>query len=270
MTTFHDAETGIDSGRPVRLYQFMLQTARWFYTSADRVVDHLAATYSPVAISDDGIRQSGQASADTLKITVPSDLDIVSLYRGVPPSTPMAVTVYQRHYGIDAHVVVWSGEVAGVKWKDSVHAELSCIPLTSKMGKMGLRLAYERTCPHTLYSARCGVSREQYRVDATIQDMDGASIGNDIFAAVADGHYTAGLLEWLTRGGWTERRGIERHVGRGLRLLGGTSGLAPGMAVRVYPGCLQTVESCKKFGNLLNYGGIPHLAGESPFGRNIF
>ncbi|MCY1382815.1 hypothetical protein D9M69_708760 [compost metagenome] len=101
--------------------------------------------------------------------------------------------------------------------------------------------------------------------------MDGTSISNGAFDAFADGYFTGGLVEWAVGGGEYDRRAIERHVGSILIVLGGTSGLVGGQAVRVYPGCAQTTTACKAFNNLPQYGGIPHLAGESPFaGNNVF
>ena len=270
MTTYDLTETSLASGRPVQLYRFAMQTRLWHYTSADRPVAHSGASYAPLAISDDGIRQTGQSSADNLKITAPADFDVAVLYRHTPPGHQMSVAIFARHYGIDDFVTIWAGEVLACSWPEADRCELTCSPLTARMDKTGLRLSWERGCPHVLYSHACGVSREQYRMDLTVQNMDGAALGCDLAAAQPDGTFTAGLIEWQTRGGWVERRTIEAHAGRVLRLLGGTSGISVGQAIRAYPGCRQTVESCKRFGNLLNYGGVPHLCGVSPYGRNIF
>lgn len=270
MTTYDLAEKSLASGRPVLLYRFGMQTVTWHYTSADRPIVHSSASYAPLAISDDGVRQTGQSSADQLKITAPADVEVAKLYRGAPPSHPVSVTIFARHYDIEDFVTVWVGEVRGVRWPALDRCEISCAPLTVRMDKTGLRLSWERSCPHVLYSHACGVSRELYRVDMSVQDMDGASIGNDLAATHPEGYFAGGLIEWLTPGGWIERRSIEAHTGRQLRVLGGTSGLRVGLDLRTYPGCRQTVESCKRFSNLPNYGGIPHLSGESPYGRNIF
>ncbi|MGP1665642.1 MAG: phage BR0599 family protein, partial [Rhodanobacter sp.] len=66
--------------------------------------------------------------------------------------------------------------------------------------------------------------------------------------------------------GALERRGIDEHLGKQLRLLGKSDGLLEGMDVKAYPGCQRTSAVCAaKYNNLLNYGGYPHLPGKSPF-----
>lgn len=55
-----------------------------------------------------------------------------------------------------------------------------------------------------------------------------------------------------------------------ITLLGTTDGLTVGTRVRLYPGCDRTTgaNGCTKFNNLPNFGGIPQLAGRSPFDGN--
>ena len=59
MTTYDLTEASLASGRPVQLYRFTMQTRLWHYTSADRPISHSGASYAPLTISDDGIRQTG-------------------------------------------------------------------------------------------------------------------------------------------------------------------------------------------------------------------
>lgn len=269
--TFHNAETSIASGKPVRLYEFKRGTSRWGYNSSDRDITHNTQEYKSLVggISDSGVKQTGQAIADALKITAPADLSVAQLYRQVAPSSIVTVTIYALHYGIDDYVVVYSGEVRGVQFLLE-KCTLTCSALSERMEMTGLRLGWERSCPHALYSTACGVDSNAYRSSATIQSMDGAAVYSGVFQAQPDGYYTSGFIEWILPGGNVERRGIQQHIGSKLILLSGTAGLVPGAQIRVYPGCDQTVTTCKRFTNLPNYGGFPHLAGQSPYGQNIF
>lgn len=271
--SFDSSERSLADGEPIRLYQFSRGVLRWNYTSADRDIDHLNQVFKSLrgSIGDGGIRQTGQTAPDTLKLTAPADIEVAQLYRGMPPSSSVGLTVFARHYEVDAYLVIWAGEIRSVRWPALDRCEITASPLTERLEMQGLRLGWERGCPHALYSLACGVNRDLYRVDATVQDLDGASISNGAFEAYPAGYFTGGYIEWAISGGEYEQRGIEQHTGSTLSLLGGSAGLQAGQAVRVYPGCRQTVASCKSFNNLPNYGGIPHLAGESPFdGRNVF
>ena len=271
--TYDDRERSLSDGQPVRLYQFARGVLRWTYNSSDRDIVHLGQTYKALrgGISDNGVRQTGQSSPDTLKLTAAADLEVAQLYRSTAPSAPVSLTMYALHYGLEEYLVIWAGEVRTVRWPALDRCEITCAPLTERVGMQGLRLGWERNCPHALYSPPCGVNRELYRIESSVQALDGISISNGLFATYADGHFTGGYVEWGIGGSEYDRRGVEQHSGSLLYLLGGTAGLVGRQVIRVYPGCQQTTAACKAFDNLANYGGIPHLAGESPFdGRNVF
>jgi uncharacterized phage protein (TIGR02218 family) len=183
----------------------------------------------------------------------------------------VSVTVFGLHESLADYVVLWSGSVRSVKWPRIDRCVISCATLAASLESTGLRLSWDRACPHALYTVACGVDAAAWRVTSSVQSMDGASVTNGGLAAYPAGYFTGGYVEWSLPGGEPERRGIERHADGTLHLLGGTAGIAPGAALNVYPGCAQTTTACKAFGNLANFGGIPHLAGVSPFdGNNHF
>lgn len=265
--TFTSRETSLHDGQPVRLYLFELGgNQRWAYCSADRAVTLQGFTYQALAIQDDGIRMTGQASADTLRITAPRDLAPAQLFLGAPPSDEVFVTIRDYHWGEpDAEasaVVVWIGSITGVRWPQGDRSEVICDSLSSSMRRPGLRLTYQRNCPHSVYDAECGANRELHKVAATITAMDGAGITHN---AAGAGAFSAGFVEWQANGR-TERRGVDREAGQVLQLLGGTSGLAVGMSVSLFEGCDQTSQTCQsRFNNADNYGGFRHMPGKSPF-----
>lgn len=270
--TFHSTETSISNGLPVRLYEFKRGISRWLYNSSDRDISHKSQLYKSLigGIIDNGIKQTGQTTADAVKITAPPDFPPAQLFRQVAPSSMVEVTIYALHHGIDDYVVMYSGEVRGVQFLLD-KCTLTCSALSERMEMQGLRLGWERGCPHALYSPACGVSSGQYRFTASIQSLDGAAIHSGAFAGQPDGYFTAGFIEWVLPGGDLERRGIQQHEGSSCQLLGGTAGLQAGMEIRIYPGCAQTTKSCiNKFNNLNNYGGFPHLPDTSPYDGNIF
>ena len=85
--SFDDFDTSISSGQSARLYQFdRSATVVWRYTSADRALQFDGHEWLPLPISDDGIRLTGEASADTMKVTLPGSEPVAQLFRGAPPS----------------------------------------------------------------------------------------------------------------------------------------------------------------------------------------
>ncbi|GHT89937.1 hypothetical protein FACS1894101_1570 [Betaproteobacteria bacterium] len=270
MTTFDQRERSLAEGAPLRLYQFARGSMAWRYNSSARDVTHQTFTFSSVAggITDDGIRQTGETTPDELTLTAPAGLDVAQLYRVAPPSETVQLTVFSRHDGADDWLVSWTGDVRAVKWPALDRCQIICAPMSARMEMTGLRLTWDRACPHALYSAACGVSAALWRVAALLSSLDGATLTVPEAANYPDGYFTAGIVEWATAGGVLERRGIEQHASVSLTLIGGTAGIPPGTALSLYPGCRQTTAGCRQFGNLLNFGGIPHLAGTSPFNGN--
>lgn len=268
--SYDDLDTSISNSQPVALYQFdRSATVIWRYTSADRSVHYDGHEWLPLAISDDGRRMTGEVSADKLKITVPADTPVAQLFRGTPPSDEIFLTVRDFDAGADEAEVAWVGSVSSVSWPRLDTAELSCDSLSASMRREGLRLRYERACPHSVYDYECGVQRTDHGLAVTITALDGAGIR---IAPVAPGAlpditiYSYGAVEWPVDG-TTELRGLDSAAGDRLVLLGGTAGLAVGDTVTIYPGCDGTRATCdSRFGNLLNHGGFPHMPGESLFG----
>lgn len=266
--SYLDIEQSIQSGRPVRLYLFE-RAAIWkrAYTNADRAIVFQGISYEAEAIDDDGIRLTGETSADTLKISCPADLSPAQLYRAVPPADEVWLTIRDYHFGepdaAASGVVAWVGTISKVSWTSSARAEISCDSLSASMRVGGLRLTYERTCPHTIYDTACGVDRHLHQVDAVITSMDGASVN---YSAGAAGPFSGGFIAWTTSGGLVERRYIMSESGSVLTLLGGTAGLRLGQQITIYPGCDQSQATCAgRFNNIENNGAFRHMPGKSPF-----
>ena len=226
--SFDTRERSLATAQPVRLYQFARGTLRWSYCSADRAITFQGSTYKAIAISDDGVRLTGETSADLLTITGPASLEVAQLFRAAPPSAEIALTLRDYHYGesdVAASArVAWVGSVAGVRWPQADRCAIACQSISASMQRPGLRLTWERTCPHTIYDRRCGVDRNAFAVAAAVQTLTGAVISSGALAGRADGYFGGGFVEWAVGGGELERRGIEVHTGNDLALLGGHAG----------------------------------------------
>lgn len=272
--SFDSRERSLADGAPVRLYEFSRGVMRWLYNGSDRNITIGPQVYLalPGGISDNGIRQSGESKQDAFVITAPADIEVAQPWRGVRPSAEIGLRVLDMHYGDSETVCRFVGTIASVKWPRLDTCTITCQDVESSMERPGLVDTYSRTCTTTLYSTLCGVNRDLHRVDTTIQSMVGVSISNGAFAGYPDGWFAAGFIEWPIGSGEYDRRHIETHAGSDLQLLGGTEGLAVGMAIRVFPGCDFLDGTCdSKFDNLPNLRATPHMDGKSPFdGEQVF
>jgi uncharacterized phage protein (TIGR02218 family) len=278
MSEFTDKEFSTSLGHPIRLYEFKVgmpnsdSVRHWYYTNADHRVYCKGCEFDPIPICDDGIRQTGQTTADALTLTLQDDLPLVKLLASGVVTDEVWLTIRDTHWMLpdawDTALIVWMGTVSSIKWDKPGEVEMVCASLSASMGRMGLRQTYQRNCPHNIYDTSCRLDYYGLRADATITAMDGASITLD---DLPDHYYIGGFIVAQDPDGIMGHRGIERRDGLTLTLLGGTAGLYVEQQIVVFPGCNQTSEMCHSvYNNLLNFGGFRHMPGVSPLDAMLF
>jgi uncharacterized phage protein (TIGR02218 family) len=264
--TFAAIETSDNAGRPIFLYAFVLGAATWRYTSSDMDVSVDGYAWKASPISDDGVKQTGDAVTDSLTITAPNTIAPVQMFFGTPPSQAIMVKIYHYHEGDGQAVLAYVGELIQVNQPQPGTATLTCDAINASMRRDGLRLAWQRNCPYALYDdVTCQVDKAEHGVPVTVADVVGSTVYFNGMNA-AKGTFDGGFIEWThpTRG--TEFMAIESQDGGACEMFGMTDGLYYGLAATAYPGCNRTVDDCtKKFDNLDNFGGVPDLPGKSPF-----
>ena len=288
--TFAKQEESVYFGRPIQLYQFLRSSGDtdyyWSYNTSDRDLWYNEVLYKAVPISDDGVRQTGEAAAAEYKVTMPITEQFCVDYRGggAPPSDSIYLRMFRCHAAditdldgdaptVSLAQLLWVGTVDGLTQTNELTAEINCSTLSVSFKRGGLRYSWMKNCPHILYAPlTCKVDKELYRYDGTLTAIDSNVISADGWATLADGHFSGGFIEYNLPSGFLERRMIIAHAGTHLTILGAMSGLLVGDVVRAYAGCKRTVQDCReKFGNYENYGGFPHLPGRNPYdGKPIF
>lgn len=263
-------------GRPVQLFDFNRGTIHWRYARADQDIMFQGILYTALpGLSESGVQQNTEATDNDMTITVPNDSDIAQLYVANTPTDRMYVTiwVYDLEAGTDeGGRLYWKGSVAGKTAGDNGSAKLNCQDLAVGFQRSGLRLAWEKGCPHTLYDTECRVDRTSVAVTGTVVSTSGNSLQAAILGSFVDGWFAGGFCEWEIAAGIFQRKGLESHVGSTVTLIGGSGGLTVGDPIVFYPGCAHTIAVCdSKFGNHLNFGGVQYMKGSSPFdGSPVF
>lgn len=268
--SFDIIEVSNEWGRLIQLYEFQLGTTIWRYCTGP--VDRIAGghRYTSCPISDDGIKQKGDASSDTMNVTVPSDIGVAQVFIGTPPSAPMYLRIKRTHEGDNQVLMAYAGEITQVNFPTPGMAKMVVLPLSATMNREGLRLGWQRTCPYALYDPMtCRVNKADFATDAVIISAQGDVVQALAFGDLPNGRLDGGYLEWDHPVRGKEMRGIVEHVGDSVRMFGLADGLYYGLAVKAYPGCNLTSSACHNvFNNLNNYGGFPHMPGKSPFDGN--
>lgn len=284
--SYNTLEISKQDSKPISLYDFRLGSLHWRYTNGDHDIDLGDDTpYAVLSISDGGAVQGGGGNSEEFAVTISLEADVCSLFNGPPPTESLWLTVRRIHEGDDEAVVSWIGTVGSFKRSDAVSGVFSARTIGANTQRGGLRLTWERNCPHMLYGPGCYLNKDDWGFDTTI---DSIVEGNDIInflvsaSSFAMPDLPGGFIEWDLGGGVLERRGI---IGRDgtiwgipviypVHLLGGNIGLTAGLAIRVYPGCSREIDSsngCSGFSNTNNFGGFPQMPGKSPFdGTPVF
>lgn len=266
-------EVSNHDGVPILLYQFTRGSVSFFYCNADRDITIGSEVYKAVAVTHGQASQSGDVQTDTLEITIPVTAEVVGWFRGVAPLDKVGVLVSRYHWndGVDVRGT-WFGRVAAATTRDEAQAVLACQSMISLFGSDGLRLSWQKTCPHMLYDGECRVDKSAFKDEYVITSIGGLAIGTYDAGARGEGWFSGGFIEWESESGIVERRMIEEHRGDTLVLAGTNYGLFVGLSVSAYPGCARTSSVChEKFNNIDNYGGIIHLPQKSPFtGEVVF
>jgi len=275
--SFNDIEISNDQGDRIGLYHFRWGTQNWYYTSADRPItygvdaDDNPIVYQPVAISDGGVTLGGEVGYD-FTVNLPSDNPVALLYRVTPPSGRVYLKVRRMHRADLEAPLYWSGTVGNVKPKSGAGVLMVCRASISMLKQTGLRLAWQRQCPHALYDSECKVDPADWTYPYEIATVVGNVVtlvtsGDDEDA----GFFTGGIVRWLVAEDTYNYRMIERHTAPlAFTIFGRGDGLEAGMDIELLPGCSRDTgaDGCARFANLDNYGGHKYMPGESPFDGN--
>ncbi len=268
--SYNERTNSIADGQPITLYQFTRGNNEkiWRFCNADQDIVVNNEKWTAAAISD-----TGRRTGENMHITLPSSNPVALLYRGMPPSQTVKVTILRLHYQEQELRVVWIGTITEAKRPDTHQTELISASLSATMQSAGLRLTWSKNCPYTLYDQDCRVNPKSFVLNGlAIRALNGTSITLDLPTGFAEGWFNAGFIEWVDDDGVREVRAVMVQRHNQLTLMGGTQGLSVGAVINVYPGCDGTATTCwKKFNNMLNFGGIPHMPNKSPYdGSRVF
>jgi uncharacterized phage protein (TIGR02218 family) len=263
---FNTLESSTQDANGVDLYQFRCGPNTWEYTAGEEPQAWRGKTYVPLAISNNGVRQSGDASNNETMITLPKSTVICQMLVEDIPSVPVNVIVRRKHFGSTDAPIFVIAELASFNRAEADMMELSFQMMSATFKRTGARMAWSRQCQHALYDQGCKVDRTLYDALITVQAVGNGRIGSNDIGIYPKGYFDNGFIEWVNSYGITQRRAIEKNSGTEMTLLGRIDMISLGMVVTAYPGCARTTRICNdKFDNIPNYGGVNFLPGKSPF-----
>lgn len=281
---FNDIEMSTDAGRPAILVEFSRPGRTWRYTNMEEDIEFDGNTYTAVPMTVSDLTQSSESSNDAVSFDLPESAPFAQYLDSTPISVDISATMRKLHIiedpqggmmapgTIDAPVA-WVGTYSAIKRNLPNSRTIVCNTISISMARGGLRLSWSRGCQHFLYKRGCYVNAADYEVIAPAAPVivSGLQVNIPGLESIIPevGYFTGGYIQWELEPGIVERRWIERHSTLELYIFGTTYLLDQGSNWRLYPGCNRTPYQCEnRFNNILNYGGINHLQGRSPFDGN--
>jgi len=122
------------------------------------------------------------------------------------------------------------------------------------------RNLYQPSCTNTLFDTACGLLRQNFMVQTTIES---GSTPARILCQVnqPQGWFTQGVIEFLDGGNAGLKRTIRMHESGALLLtLPLLEAPQAGQRIKVYPGCDKRLETCQnRFNNFARFRGAPFI-----------
>lgn len=259
MSPYLTEEGSTESGRPVNLYQFTVDTTIFRYTSAAQDVIADAQTWTAIPGLKRGKIQRGvERRNQTQQITLPGDNEFVQLFTNGAPSFIPIVEIFNVHLGDLTDVVrIWKGEVTDITWgPQAARASVAARSLEAAMDAQVPRRDCGIQCPYQHYDTDCTVPKSGVnQFSGTIS----APTGNFVTVSGLD---VAKGVGWATAGSikvGTEERVILDHGAVDTLELGSPfQADVTNAACDVFAGCDHSLDGprgCTSFNNEDNYGG---------------
>lgn len=259
--TFDGRESSQYSGQPYELFLFQTGTQVWHLSSGDQPRTYGGQPFEPTAITHTEPDQGTELKSGSLKLQLPFDHEVALLFRAYAPDTPLWLTIFRAHEGEaeSETVTYWIGKVTKATF--TTVCELECAPEQHALQKTIPSSVFQSLCNRILFDAGCGVSREAFRIAATLTTVHSETVQASEFASKEDGWWKNGYLEF-----GLERRMVYDHTGDTLVLESGMAALEIGTQVYVYAGCEHTYDVCQaKFSNGVNFFGFQWVPTRNPF-----
>ncbi len=273
--TYAAIDTSTDQGKPYELFEFTVPgtSLAWRYTTRTAAITYGGHVYAPEAIARGEIERQVGVIGGTAAIELPDDNALAMELLASLASRVVAVVVRQFHE-TDADLearVVYRGSFVGISFAGAV-ARLQFGPSYALAGRRKVVwMTYQASCNWAWGEAECGVDKDAFRVDASLDSGDqvGRVLTPPTLGAAADGDFNGGWVERVANG---DTRFIESQVGTALTLASPFTGLTvTAEDFRIFPGCRNTELDCaSRFDNLVNHLGWARLPSINPFNRSAF
>lgn len=268
MTDFGTYEASRESSRPIELYEIVMGTTYWRYTSAEDDLTVGGNTFVAESLSRGTIAQGSDQNNRNVVITVPRANEFASLYVDVPPGERATVNIfrYQRDEvpAFDTQVLLFKGQVQSVQFPNDAHnAAITVRSIESALNRNMPRFNFMGMCNHVLYDAACGANPSNFdHLGVATAISDNTVTVSGVAASGLD--FVGGYCRPT---GTNDFRMVRAQSGDELTLLLPFANSPVGGNVQVFAGCdhVLTGDCALVFDRVADFGGFHYVPS-----RNIF
>jgi len=277
--SYSQYEESLFHGEPIDLFLFTYGTGSedyFGYVDCELPVTHEGKNYVPYPVERDAINSSGSLDKSGLSLRIDGNAGVAELFRVYPPSQPVTLVIRQGHFGDpDADFnVIWAGRVLSCGWEENI-ATLTCEPVSTSMGRTGLRRHFQYGCPHALYmgddAGGCRASKAAATRTSTVAGVTGSllTLPSGWNGSFDKAKFSGGMIEWLLSGRVVRRAIVKVNAATNVITMGGPiPELEVGDTVSVILGCNHQMTDCADLHNNINdFGGQPWIPTKNPFGN---
>lgn len=271
--SYDSLETSVESGRPVELYEIVVGTQTFRYTSAEDEQPIGAVTYEPKPISRGKVEEGPQRRNADFVVKLPTSDPLSQLFLGVLPGVRVPIVVRRFHRGDTSVmggpevVITFSGFVLSANFaKNGKECRLTARHALASLNRIIPARSFMSSCNHVLYHAttcRADDTSPANRVSAApvVSQVATALTVTGLSGTFPDGTFDSGFVEAV---GTSDFRLVLSHAGDVLTLL--TPFTTTPATVNVFRGCPHTIAACKTdFDNVINFGGFAFVPNRNPY-----
>ncbi len=262
------------------LYRLVDGTTVYTLTSADEDEIYNGETYISTTLDRDEIENKNELSKANVTLTVSLDNEMGRNWMTSILDRAVTLTIFSK-FGDDVSVI-FKGRLSAIK-PDSSTIGIVFESISTSLRRLGLRMKYQRNCPHVLYGLGCNLDKDEWGILTEITNVDGVTLTATKANLHSDGYYLAGMV----KGPDDVFRFIINHEGQTLTLIRALDDLFEGLVNKgygynygkiyggtltafIYPGCDRSKETCfNKFDNLNNNGAFPFISNNPFAGKSI-
>lgn len=258
----------------IELYEFVAAAQTWRLTTAAADYRFQGQLYTRQAMDRSDIAISTKLDSDeAITIEMPITDSVIDAFGFVVPPQGLSLTITRLFPATGNFSLIWAGTITSITAEGDVAKLLCPSPVGPALRTQVPTKHIQRLCNHTLYDEFCGINREDFDENRTIDSIsdDGLVITPTAAFTLWDTSGFGAADQWYAGGEFVrdstgERRLIVASTETTVTLQTPIHGLADGETFTAFAGCDKRLAVCtSKFANAENFGGFAYL----PY-KNIF